>query len=144
MDDMDKAIEWAENAIAATPESNLEEVKNQRNLAAQLYEQAGFIDQAVVQYEQLRLADPNDVNTLNSLSRLYITIENWNGAIEVLQSLVALDPTNFQHPLALAQILQQIGQPENALTYANQALALAPDDQKPSIAQLIDTIDTGS
>jgi tetratricopeptide (TPR) repeat protein len=144
MGDMDKAIEWAETAIATTPESNIEEVKNQRNLAAQIYEQAGLLDLAIVQYEQIRQVDPNDVNALSNLSRLYVTVENWNGAIEVLQSLVAVDPNNFQHPLALAQILQQIGQPENALTYANQALALAPDDQKPSITQLIDTLDTGS
>jgi tetratricopeptide (TPR) repeat protein len=144
MDDMEKAIEWAERAIAVTPETNVDEVKNQRNLAAQLYEQVGMPDLALVQFEQLRKADPNDIGTLNNLSRLYIAGENWNGAIEVLQSLVSLDPANYQHPLALAQILQQIGQAENALTYANQALALAPEDQKSVITELIDTLNTGS
>ncbi len=128
--------------IAITPDSNVDEVKTQRNLAAQLYEQAGMIDLAQVQFEELRKIDPNDTSTLSNLSRLYIAGENWNGAIEVLQNLATLEPTNYQHPLALAQILQQIGQPENALTYANQALSLAPDDQKPIITQLIDTLNT--
>ena len=99
---------------------------------------------ATAQFEELRKIDPNDIDTLNNLSRLYVTAENWNGAIEVLQNLTTLDPTNYQHPLALAQILQQLGQPENALTYANQALSLAPEDQKPMITQLIDTLNTGS
>jgi Flp pilus assembly protein TadD len=103
-----------------------------------------MFDLATVQYEKIREADPNDVNALNNLSRLYVMAQNWDGAIEVLQKLAALEPTNYQHPLALAQILQQIGQPENALTYANQALALAPEDQKAGITQLIDTLNTGS
>lgn len=141
--DIDKAIEWAERAIAATPGNNIDELKNQRTLAAQIYEQSGMLDLALAQFEQLRQVDPNDLNTLNNLSRLYVATENWNAAIEVLQQLATLEPENFQHPLALAQILQEVGQPESALTYANQALALAPDDQKPMISQLIDTLNTG-
>jgi tetratricopeptide (TPR) repeat protein len=144
MGDMDTAVEWAERAISATPENDLEEMRNQRNLAAQLYEQMGWLEQAIVQFEQLRAGAPDDINTLNNLSRLYMATENWNGAIEVLQTLVSLEPDNFQHPLTLAQIMQQLGQPENALTFANQALALAPDDQKAAISQLIATLDTGS
>jgi tetratricopeptide (TPR) repeat protein len=144
MGDMESAIEWTERAIAVTPENNVEEIKTQRNLAAQIYQQAGMDDLVLAQYEQLRQIDPNDPDTLNSLYGLYVAKENWNAAIEVLQNLVTLEPNNYQHPLALAQILQQIGQPQDALTYANQALALAPDDQKASITQLIATLNTGS
>jgi hypothetical protein len=36
--------------------------------------------------------------------------------------------------------MQQVGETNSALTYANQALALAPDDQKPGITELIDTL----
>ena len=144
MGDTDKSIEWVERAIAATPADNVDEIRNQRNLAAQIYEQVGMIDLAIAQYEQLRQVDPNDINTLNNLSRLYVASENWNGAIEALQNLTVLDPTNSQHPRALAHILMQIGQTDNALTFANQALTLAPEDQKPAITQLIDTLNTGS
>ncbi len=144
MGDLDIALEWAERAVAATPADNLEEMRNQRNLAAQLYEQAGLLEQAIAHFEQLRASAPEDINTLNNLSRLYVATENWNAAIEVLQNLITLQPDNFQHPLTLAQIMQQLGQPENALTFANQALALAPEDQKAAIAQLIDSLSTGS
>ena len=103
-----------------------------------------MLDQAIVHYQQIRAVAPADVATLNNLSRLYVATEKWNEAIEVLQNLLTLDPTNYQHPLALAQILQGLGQSANALTYANQALTLAPEDQKPVITQLIDTLNTGS
>ena len=42
MGDIENALEYAEQAVALTPETNVEEIKNQRNLAAQLYEQAGI------------------------------------------------------------------------------------------------------
>jgi tetratricopeptide (TPR) repeat protein len=99
-----------------------------------------MLDLAIAHYEQIRLLDPNDPSALTNLSRLYATTENWNGAIEALQALIALDPANYQHPLALAQIMQQAGEVNSALTYANQALALAPDDQKPVITELINTL----
>ena len=51
--------------------------------------------------------------------------------------IAALEPDNYLHPLALAQILQQVGQSDNALNFANQALALAPDEQKSAISDLI-------
>ena len=142
--DMDKAIEWAEQAVASTPANSTDELRNQRNLAAQLYEQAGMLDLAITHYDLLRQVIPEDVATLTNLSRLYVATEKWDQAIQVLQQLLTLDPTNYQHPLALAQILQGLGQADNALTYANQALPLAPDDQKPVITQLIDTLNTGS
>ena len=62
----------------------------------------------------------------------------------MLQALIKLEPTDYQHPLALAQILQRIGRPDEALTFANQALALAPDDQKAPINQLIATLSADS
>jgi tetratricopeptide (TPR) repeat protein len=73
MGDIDKAIEWAERAVAITPQENVEEVKNQRNLAAQIYENAGMLDLAIPHYEQIRLADPNDISALSNLARLYAT-----------------------------------------------------------------------
>jgi tetratricopeptide (TPR) repeat protein len=142
--DMDKAISWIEEAITATPPNNGDEVQNQHSLAAQIYEQAGMIDKAIAQLEILRQANPKDIDTLTGLSRLYISAKNWNAAIDVLQNLITLDPSNYQHPLALAQIMQQLGPPANALTYANQALGLAPADQKATITQLINTLNTGS
>lgn len=137
-----EAIEWTERAIRITPDNNVEELITLRQLAAQLYQRAGQPEQVLTQYEQLRQLAPNDVSVLNTLYSIYVDFENWDGAISTLQALATLEPDNYQHPLALAQVMQEIGQPDDALTYANQALDLAPNDAKPAIAQLIDTLST--
>jgi hypothetical protein len=41
----------------------------------------------------------------------------------------------------VAQALHRLGQNQNALTFANQALALAPEEQKPAINELIDSLE---
>ena len=48
-----------------------------------------------------------------------------------------LDPQNYQHPLAVAQALLRQQRNQEALTMAQQALALAPEDQKAVIQQLV-------
>ncbi len=137
------AIEWAQKAIASTRPNDTSNLNTLRELAAQLYQSAGQTDQAIAQYEQLRQLNPKDVNVLKTLYNLYSTQQNWNKAVEVLQALATLEPNNYQHPLAIAQILQRVGQQKNALTFANHALALAPDDQKPTINKLISTLSAG-
>jgi tetratricopeptide (TPR) repeat protein len=95
---------------------------------------------ATAQYEAIRQLDPNDVNALQNLSRVYTRDQDWNRAVEVLQALAALEPQEFRHPLAIADILQQVGQPENALVFAQAALELAPEAQKSDIAALIESL----
>ncbi len=143
MGDAEKALEWLQLAIRFAPATNVAELKDLHQLTAQLYQQVGQNDGAIAEYEAMRALDGTDVDTLNTLYGLYVNAQNWDGAVEVLQALVTLEPENFQHPLALAQIMQQIGRPQDALTYATQALALAPADQQQAITQLIDALNTG-
>ena len=44
-------------------------------------------------------------------------------------------------PLAMAQILQQLDRRDEALVYAEQALALAPAEERDAISALIDLVD---
>lgn len=143
MGDLDQAIEWTERALAVLPDPNAGEAQTLRQLAAELYQNAGRVDEAIVQYEQSRQANPEDVVVLNMLYTLYTARENWDAAQEVLQALATLQPDNYQHPLALAQLMEQLGRPQDALAYANQALTLAPDDQRPNITQLIAALNGG-
>ncbi len=140
---LDTAIEWAERGLAVTADPNSSEAQTLHQLAAELYQGAGRLDEAIVQYEQIRQADPNNLLALNALYSLYIARENWDAAQETLQTLATLEPDNYQHPLALAELMEQLGRPEDALAYANQALTLAPDDQRQVIAQLIASLDGG-
>ncbi len=140
----DEAIRWVNQAITATNPNSTAELVQLHQLAAQLYQAANQNDQVIVHYEQIRALQPDDVATLNTLYSLYAAESNWNKAVEVLQALAALEPDNYRHPLAIAQILNQVGQTENALAFANQALSLAPEDQKASISAFIQALSAGS
>jgi Flp pilus assembly protein TadD len=48
-----------------------------------------------------------------------------------------LDPQSYQYPLTVAEALARQGRNSEAVAMAQQALALAPDDQKPVIEQFI-------
>jgi tetratricopeptide (TPR) repeat protein len=143
LSDAPQAISWVERAITAVGTSDLNELKSLRQLASDLLQAAGQLDAAIGHLEQSRQADPNDPNTLRTLYNLYVKAGNLNAGAETLQALAVLEPDNFEHPLALAQLMQQLGQPSDALTYANQAMALAPVEQRPVITELIATINGG-
>ena len=136
----DEAISWAEQAIAATAPEQTTEIRRLRNLLIELHRAEGNQAGVVAQYEALRQLAPEDVATLSELQALYREQENWSGAVEVLRTLTVMEPTNYVHPLGLAEVLQQAGQPEDARVYAEQALALAPEEQRPEISQLIDSL----
>jgi len=135
--DTDQAIQWAENSIAATNPANANEIKALRQLAAQIYQTTGRLDQAIGQYEAIHTLDPQDTAALNVLANLYISKQDLNKAVETLRALSEMEPNNYEHPFAIAQILQQAGRFEEALRYAEQAQALTPDDQKQAVEQFI-------
>ncbi len=136
----DEAISWAEQAVAATAPEQTTEIRRLRNLLIELHRAEGNQAGVVAQYEALRQLAPEDVATLSELQALYREQENWSGAVEVLRTLTVMEPTNYVHPLGLAEVLQQAGQPEDARVYAEQALALAPEEQRPEISQLIEAL----
>lgn len=141
--DIDQAIQWAENSIIATNPANVSEIKALRQLAAQIYQTAGRIDQAIGQYEAIRALDPLDAGTLNVLANLYLSKQDLNKAVEMLTALAELEPNNYEHPFAIAQILHQAGRFEEALRYAEQALALTPETEKQPVSELIALIKGG-
>ncbi|MEZ4559473.1 MAG: tetratricopeptide repeat protein [Caldilineaceae bacterium] len=108
-----------------------------RQLLAELYQQTGDTDRAIAQYEAIAQLAPNDVGVQETLYDLYIQKQDLNRAAETLQQMMTLDPANFAHPYRLAQLLEQVGQTANALTYAEQALDLAPPDQRTLITDLV-------
>ncbi len=136
----DEAISWAEQAVAATAPEQATEIRRLRNLLIELYQAEGDTAGETAQYEALRQLAPEDVATLNELQSLYREQENWSSAVEVLRTLSVIEPTNYAHPLGLAEVLQQAGQPEDARAFAEQALALAPEAERPQITQLISAL----
>ena len=140
----EEAIRWAEQAIAITPPGQVNDLKQLYQLAASLYQAAGQVDQVLASYERIREVDPNDSAALRTLQSLYTQAADWGKSVEVLRALAALEPDRYEHPLEIARILQQVGQTEDAVTFANQALSLAPEEQKEAITQLIQQWSPGS
>ena len=106
-------------------------------MLGELYQRQGQTDLLLAQYEQIRQLDPNDVAALQTLSSLYGATQNDAKLLEVNLALAQLDPQNYQYPLTSAQALQRLERNAEALTFAQQALALAPDDQKAAVQTLV-------
>jgi tetratricopeptide (TPR) repeat protein len=141
---LEKAVEWTEKALAITAEDNASQIMQLRQFLVELYGAMEQPEQVALQYELMRQAEPNNASILSNLYALYAEQDNIDKAAEILEALIAVEPGNYQYPLDLAQILFAEGEVSSARQYAEQALALAPEDQKASINQLIQSIDAGS
>lgn len=130
------ALNWLNQAFTAAGQ-NPAELKSLYQLAGEIYQAQGDTAQVIAQYEQIRQIDPNDATALMTLSGLYAAAQNNDKVVEIGQQLMQLDPQNYQYPLSVAQALVNLGRTQEAVTAAQQALALAPDDQKPAIQQFI-------
>jgi hypothetical protein len=74
------------------------------------------------------------------LSNLYQSKQDMSKVAEIAQVLMTVEPQNFQHPLVAAQAMQKLGQVADARKLAEQALALAPADQKPTVQKFITSL----
>lgn len=132
----DVAMGWLDQAFAAAGQ-DVTARKGLYQLAAEVYQAQGDMEQVIAQYELMRGLDPSDTAVLATLSAFYASVQNDAKVIEVNQQLMQLDPQNYQYPWALAQALARGQRNAEALPYAQQALTLAPADQQPLIQQLI-------
>jgi tetratricopeptide (TPR) repeat protein len=136
-----EGIPWVEKAISLTPTDRVDSLVPLYQLAGELHQALEQFDQAAAALEQVRQWVPEDLNLLGQLSDLYNLQGNDAKVVELAQAMMQLDPTSFEHPLSAAQALQRLGQGDEALTYANQALALAPVEAQSAITELIQTLD---
>ncbi|HMN30274.1 MAG TPA: tetratricopeptide repeat protein, partial [Caldilineaceae bacterium] len=135
-----EGIPWVEKAISLTPADKPADLAPLYEVAGQLYQANGQVDEAIGALEKTRELAPGDVNTLRSLSNLYNIKQDDAKVVELAQALMQAEPSSFEHPLSAAQALQRMGRKADALTYANQALNLAPESEKATITQLIQTL----
>lgn len=142
-DEPEKALAILEEAFVLLTPEQASDIRQLRQLAAQLYQGQENTAKVIEQYEAIRQALPDDLETLRTLSNLYNTIQDDRKVVETAQQLIALEPNNYQHPLNIAQALNRVGQFDNARQFAEQALTLAPAEQKPAIEGFIAGIDGG-
>lgn len=139
----EEALKWVEQATALLGAEQAGDIKQLRTVAAQIYQEQGQTDQVIAQYEAIRQVAPQDLETLKVLSNLYNAKQDDRMVVEIAQALMALEPTNYQHPLNIAQALKRAGQIDNARQFAEQALQLAAEDQKAAIQEFIAGLSAG-
>jgi tetratricopeptide (TPR) repeat protein len=140
--DMDKpadSILWAEKAVTLAGGDTSIAVPLLR-LLVELYSRQGQAEQVTIQYERMAALAPDDVAILSTLVSVYLQEQRSDEAISVLQHLTTLEPANYLYPLQLAQVYAQTGDLATAKTFAQSALELAPDTEKPGIEQFIGTL----
>ena len=137
------ALQWVDQAIQMLGADRADDLKQFRQLAAEIYQGLGQTDQVIAQYEAIRQLDPADLAALQNLSNLYLGQNNFAKVAAVNQALIGIDPQNYQYPLVAAQAFQSLGQLDSARQFGEQALALAPADQKPAIEQFLAALQGG-
>lgn len=142
-DQPELALQQLEQGFTLLGPEDASDIRQARQLAAQIYQSQGNTEKVIEQYEAIRAVLPNDVETLRMLSNLYNNAQDDRNVVEIAQALMALEPENYQHPLNIAQALQRVGQIDNARQFAEQALALAPAEQQPAIETFLAELGTG-
>ncbi len=133
----EEALTILDAAFALLGPEQANDIRQLRQLAAQIYQSQDDTAKVIEQYEAIRQVLPDDLENLKALSNLYNTIQDDRKVVEIAQALMAVEPNNYQHPLNIAQALQRAGQIDNARQFAEQALTLAPAEQKPAIEEFI-------
>jgi len=139
LDQPENSILWAERAVElAGNDKNI--VVPILRLLVELYSRQGQPEQVTIQYERMLALSPDDIGTLSTLASLYLQEQRVDETLPILQHLMTLEPTNYLYPLQLAQIYAQLGDLAAAKQFAQSALELAPDADKPGIEQFIGTL----
>src|SRR5664279_1134510 len=99
--------------------------KLERALAAV---QAGDLDSAQRQFEEMAMDDPHDPLTLYNLGLCYNEAGSYDAARKTLLSCLALDPGEANTYVALGMAEAKLGQMADAETHLAKALTLQPDN----------------
>lgn len=133
--DLEQAMAYVRQGLASA--TSLEDAIGLHQLAAELYQRQGDIQGVIAEMEAIRQLAPNDLNTLRTLSSLYAATDNQEKALEVAQTLMALDPNNYQYAVEAGKALLRLNRRSEALAMFQQAKTLAPPEQQPAIDALI-------
>jgi tetratricopeptide (TPR) repeat protein len=125
-----------DQALAIVNPNRTGDVRDLRQVALELNQRLGDTAASMAQYQAL-FELTGDPNALRNLYNLAIEQAEWTAAAEALTGLMTVEPGDYHHPLAMAQVLRQLDRPADALSFAEQALELAPAEEQAPIAELI-------
>jgi tetratricopeptide (TPR) repeat protein len=92
-----------------------------------IYLRQGRLDEAIDQYEPMKLHYPDDISTLVTLGHLYIAIQRYAKAVETFNTAILIHPDNFMSHDENIDILIQNGDLREALDELDVMLTDQPE-----------------
>jgi len=102
--------------------------------------QEGNLEEAARCYEEALQLNPYASQVWRMLGDTYIALQRWEDAIGALTQTVELEPSAsdiWNIHQVLARLYSQIGQQAEALWHAQEAVQLAPEDQRTMLQELV-------
>jgi tetratricopeptide (TPR) repeat protein len=100
----------------------------------------GNVAEAIHCYEEALRLRPSNSDVWRALGDTYIAAQQWEKAIHALTRTLELQPKAqdaWNVLQVIARLYSQLGQQEQALLYARQALEVAPDEQRDALEGLV-------
>ncbi len=141
--DFDQATKSAQLAVAynQTDYLNWESLGSVYE-AGVLFGATGALDKAVSAYQSAATYNPLNPSLKLDLARLYFNSKDLPKATEAAKAALALKPDYIDAFILLSQIAKNQGNSAQAITYAQSALSLSPQDT--SLQQYLTSLQNGS
>ncbi|MBA2271552.1 MAG: tetratricopeptide repeat protein [Chthoniobacterales bacterium] len=92
-------------------------------------EETGELDAALIIYQKVLTVDPGEIELASRVASLLTRQEDYPRAVDILKDALKANPKDTGPYLQLAYIYaKHLRKPEQALKYANQAIALDPEN----------------
>jgi tetratricopeptide (TPR) repeat protein len=90
--------------------------------------QAGFGTEGLDSMKNLLLADPRNLDTLNSLASLYEQQNEFASAVKIREQIIVLDPWNGANYLAIGKDYKQLGDLDKSRKMLDKILSFASNN----------------
>ena len=99
-----------------------------RKMLAAIYEQAGIVEKAIAQYNDILALKPDDVSALSGLLKCYVRTRDYDKAINTGMKLLRINPRDASAFANIGYAYGNKGAWEKAIVNYKESLQLNPDD----------------
>jgi tetratricopeptide (TPR) repeat protein len=99
-----------------------------RKMLAAIYEQAGIVEKAIAQYNDILALKPDDINALGGLLKCYVRTRDYDKAIGIGLKLVRINPRDASAFADIGYAYGNKGAWEKAIVNYKESLQLNPGD----------------
>jgi tetratricopeptide (TPR) repeat protein len=99
-----------------------------RKMLAAIYEQAGLVEKAIAQYNDILALKPNDVSALGGLLKCYVRARNYDMAVSTGTRLLRINPRDASAFANIGYAYGNKGAWDKAIVNYKESLQLNPED----------------